>query len=157
MTDLGALHYFLGISVTRTSSSMFLSQSKYAFELLVRAGMSLASLQTPPLILLLNSLLKLELSWPILLRIEAWQEPYSTSHSHVPTSHTPCNRFFFICMTRMSTTSTWLNMCFGTSKAPSNMVFGSPNASRPLSLPTPMLTGLVAPTHGDLPPATVSF
>ncbi|GJW33715.1 ribonuclease H-like domain-containing protein [Tanacetum coccineum] len=30
MTDLGALNYFLGISVTRDSSGMFLSQRKYA-------------------------------------------------------------------------------------------------------------------------------
>ncbi|GKB40311.1 ribonuclease H-like domain-containing protein [Tanacetum coccineum] len=39
MTDLGALNYFLGISVTRDSSSMFLSQRKYAMEILERAHM----------------------------------------------------------------------------------------------------------------------
>nr|GFB22527.1 ribonuclease H-like domain-containing protein [Tanacetum cinerariifolium] len=37
MTDLGALNYFLGISVKRDSSSMFLSQHKYAIEILERA------------------------------------------------------------------------------------------------------------------------
>nr|GEY96282.1 ribonuclease H-like domain-containing protein [Tanacetum cinerariifolium] len=37
MTDLGALNYFLGISVTRDSSGMFLSQRKYAMEILERA------------------------------------------------------------------------------------------------------------------------
>nr|GEU76726.1 ribonuclease H-like domain-containing protein [Tanacetum cinerariifolium] len=37
MTDLGTLNYFLGISVTRDSSSMFLSQRKYAMESLKRA------------------------------------------------------------------------------------------------------------------------
>nr|GEW39816.1 ribonuclease H-like domain-containing protein [Tanacetum cinerariifolium] len=39
MTDLGSLNYFLGISVTRDSSRMFLSQTKYAVEILKRAGM----------------------------------------------------------------------------------------------------------------------
>ncbi|GJT37972.1 ribonuclease H-like domain-containing protein [Tanacetum coccineum] len=37
MTDLGSLNYFLGISVTRDSSGMFLSQRKYATEILERA------------------------------------------------------------------------------------------------------------------------
>nr|GEW32252.1 ribonuclease H-like domain-containing protein [Tanacetum cinerariifolium] len=39
MTDLEALNYFLGISVTRDSTCMFLSQKKYALELLRRAHM----------------------------------------------------------------------------------------------------------------------
>jgi hypothetical protein len=40
MTDLGALSHFLGISVTRTSMGMVLSQRQYAVDLLQRAGMS---------------------------------------------------------------------------------------------------------------------
>ncbi|GKC70063.1 ribonuclease H-like domain-containing protein, partial [Tanacetum coccineum] len=39
MTDLGSPNYFLGISVTRDSSGMFLSQKKYVVEILKRAGM----------------------------------------------------------------------------------------------------------------------
>jgi hypothetical protein len=39
MTDLGALHHFLGITVHRTSSGMFLSQQQYALEILERANM----------------------------------------------------------------------------------------------------------------------
>nr|GEX19500.1 ribonuclease H-like domain-containing protein [Tanacetum cinerariifolium] len=39
MTDLGLLNYFLGISVTRDSSGLFLSQKKYASEILKRAHM----------------------------------------------------------------------------------------------------------------------
>nr|GEW68835.1 ribonuclease H-like domain-containing protein [Tanacetum cinerariifolium] len=39
MTGLGSLNYFLGISVTRDSLGMFLSQKKYAVEILERAGM----------------------------------------------------------------------------------------------------------------------
>ncbi|GJR94271.1 ribonuclease H-like domain-containing protein [Tanacetum coccineum] len=39
MTDLGPLNYFLGIFVTRNTSGMFLSQQKYASELLERNGM----------------------------------------------------------------------------------------------------------------------
>ncbi|GJY34359.1 ribonuclease H-like domain-containing protein [Tanacetum coccineum] len=39
MTDLGPLNYFLGISVTRDSLGLFLSQKKYAIEILDRAHM----------------------------------------------------------------------------------------------------------------------
>ncbi|GJQ89436.1 ribonuclease H-like domain-containing protein [Tanacetum coccineum] len=39
MTDLGPLNYFLGISVTRTISGIFLSQTKYATEILEQAQM----------------------------------------------------------------------------------------------------------------------
>ena len=40
MTDLGDLHHFLGISVTRTADVPFLSQRQYALDLLQRAGIS---------------------------------------------------------------------------------------------------------------------
>lgn len=40
MTDLGPLSYFLGISVTREGDSLFLSQKKYAQEILARANMT---------------------------------------------------------------------------------------------------------------------
>ncbi|GKB09968.1 ribonuclease H-like domain-containing protein [Tanacetum coccineum] len=39
MTDLGPLNYFLGISAMRTTSGIFLSQTKYATEILERAHM----------------------------------------------------------------------------------------------------------------------
>nr|GEY72061.1 ribonuclease H-like domain-containing protein [Tanacetum cinerariifolium] len=39
MTDLRALNYFLGISVDRNSTGLFLSQKKYALQLLERAHM----------------------------------------------------------------------------------------------------------------------
>ena len=40
MTDLGDLNYFLGISVQRSSTDMFLNQKKYLLEILDRANMS---------------------------------------------------------------------------------------------------------------------
>lgn len=40
MKDLGPLTYFLGIAVTRQSGSLFLSQQKYAKEIIERAGMT---------------------------------------------------------------------------------------------------------------------
>ncbi|XP_071683636.1 uncharacterized mitochondrial protein AtMg00810-like [Lolium perenne] len=40
MTDLGDLHFFLGIAVRRSSTGLFLSQRQYAVDLLQRAGMS---------------------------------------------------------------------------------------------------------------------
>jgi hypothetical protein len=39
MTDLGFLHYFLGLQVFQTNEGIFLSQSKYAFDLLRRFHM----------------------------------------------------------------------------------------------------------------------
>jgi hypothetical protein len=48
MTDMGSLHYFLGIAVTRDSSGMHLSQAKYAAEILDNVGMtSYKSAMTP--------------------------------------------------------------------------------------------------------------
>ena len=40
MKDLGPLHHFLGISVSRTPSSLHLSQRQYFLDILSRAGMS---------------------------------------------------------------------------------------------------------------------
>ncbi|KAI3751228.1 hypothetical protein L2E82_22276 [Cichorium intybus] len=40
MKDLGPLSYFLGVAVTRHSNGLFLSQRKYAAEIIDRAGMS---------------------------------------------------------------------------------------------------------------------
>jgi hypothetical protein len=39
MTDIGALHHFLGVSVQRQSDSLFLSQRQYILDILDRAGM----------------------------------------------------------------------------------------------------------------------
>lgn len=38
--DMGSIRYFLGIAVQRTKDSFFLSESKYAKELLEHAGMA---------------------------------------------------------------------------------------------------------------------
>lgn len=40
MTDLGPLHHFLGIQVTRTSAGLFLDQSQYTKDIITRASMS---------------------------------------------------------------------------------------------------------------------
>jgi hypothetical protein len=40
MTDMGQLHHFLGISVTRSADSLFVSQWQYTQDILERAGMS---------------------------------------------------------------------------------------------------------------------
>ncbi|XP_026398815.1 uncharacterized protein LOC113294645 [Papaver somniferum] len=46
--DLGSLSYFLGIKETRTSSGLFLSQQRYAHDLLIRAKMDgVKPIQTP--------------------------------------------------------------------------------------------------------------
>ncbi|XP_021971920.1 uncharacterized mitochondrial protein AtMg00810-like [Helianthus annuus] len=40
MTDLGRLHHFLGITATRDSNGLFLSQAQYTKEILQRASMA---------------------------------------------------------------------------------------------------------------------
>lgn len=50
MSDLGSLHYFLGISVKQNLDGLFLHQYKYATDLLKRAGMEMAKpVSTPTL------------------------------------------------------------------------------------------------------------
>ena len=39
MKDLGSLHYFLGVEVQHNSQGLFLSQTKYALDLLQRTDM----------------------------------------------------------------------------------------------------------------------
>jgi hypothetical protein len=39
MTDLGLMHYFLGIEVVQSSDGIFISQKKYALEILNRFKM----------------------------------------------------------------------------------------------------------------------
>jgi hypothetical protein len=48
MTDIGSLHYFLGIAVTCDSSGMHVSQAKYAAEILDNAGMTACKSATTP-------------------------------------------------------------------------------------------------------------
>ncbi|KAK4354915.1 hypothetical protein RND71_027109 [Anisodus tanguticus] len=48
MKDLSPLHYFLGIVVTRHADGLFLSQKKYASEIVERAGMSSCKPSTTP-------------------------------------------------------------------------------------------------------------
>lgn len=40
LRDLGGLHHFLGVSVTRTSHGMLLSQRQYILDVLDRVGMT---------------------------------------------------------------------------------------------------------------------
>lgn len=48
MKDMGDLHYFLGIKATRTKDGIFLSQHKYALDILQRTNMLAARpLNTP--------------------------------------------------------------------------------------------------------------
>jgi hypothetical protein len=48
MTDMGSLHYFLGIAITHDSSGMHLSQANYAAEILDNAGMTACKSATTP-------------------------------------------------------------------------------------------------------------
>ena len=49
MKDLGPLHYFLGMEVSRTGSDLFLHQSKYGRDLLQKAGLEKCTSQPTPM------------------------------------------------------------------------------------------------------------
>jgi hypothetical protein len=49
LKDLGDLHYFLDIEVTKSQQGMLLTQSKYAMDLLKKVGMSNCNLVNTPL------------------------------------------------------------------------------------------------------------
>jgi histone deacetylase 1/2 len=46
--DLGSVHYFLGIEVTKTAMGLMLSQHKYTLDIIRRAGMSLCKAADTP-------------------------------------------------------------------------------------------------------------
>jgi hypothetical protein len=49
LKDLGPLHYFLGLEVTRAADGLYLSQQKYTADLLQRAGMTTCKPAPTPL------------------------------------------------------------------------------------------------------------
>lgn len=49
MKDLGKLSYFLGLEITSNSEGYYLSQAKYASDLLTRAGLTDSKTCTTPL------------------------------------------------------------------------------------------------------------
>jgi hypothetical protein len=79
MTDLGGLHDFLHMSVTRSSDGLFLSQRQYALEILRRAGMSDCNSTTTPVDTKAKCLLPMVRLLLMRLPIEAWLVLFSTS------------------------------------------------------------------------------
>lgn len=50
MTDLGQMKFFLGIEINQSDTGIFISQQKYAKEILVRFGMKRSSTVTNPVV-----------------------------------------------------------------------------------------------------------
>jgi hypothetical protein len=48
MTDLGTLHYYLGVEVSQHPNQIFLSQTKYATEFLKKLAWNIVNLLLPP-------------------------------------------------------------------------------------------------------------
>ncbi|GKB38621.1 ribonuclease H-like domain-containing protein [Tanacetum coccineum] len=97
MTDLGALNYFLGISVTLDSSGIFLSQKKYAMELLEWAHMTNYNATRTPV----DTESKLGSDGDLISDPTLYcslQVVYNILHLLVRMSHMMCNRFYFLCM-----------------------------------------------------------
>ncbi|KAA0063736.1 putative mitochondrial protein [Cucumis melo var. makuwa] len=49
MKDLGSLNYFLGLEVSICLDGYLLSQAKYAFDLLIRLGITASMIASTPL------------------------------------------------------------------------------------------------------------
>ncbi|GKA00302.1 ribonuclease H-like domain-containing protein [Tanacetum coccineum] len=92
MTDLGPLNYFLSISATRTTTDIFLSETKYVIEILERAQMLNCDLAGPQLTLKRSLDLKDHRSL-ILLYIAAFPEYFSTSPLPDPICHMQFNSY----------------------------------------------------------------
>jgi hypothetical protein len=107
MKDLGRLHHFLGVYVTKHDSGLFLSQRQYMIDILERAGMSDCKLLR--LTLVSSSLLKTPRS-PMRLTIVVSLVHYSISHSLTRTLLMPFSRFASICMTRGNSQLTRCNI-----------------------------------------------
>lgn len=91
MTDLGDLHYFLGIAASRSSSGLFLSQTKYALE---ESCHALLQAHEHPVIYWHEAFTGL---WyavfrPLFLSKPCWR--IAVSHSHTAWSFL-CREFFF--------------------------------------------------------------
>lgn len=81
MTDLGTLNYFLGIFVSCDNIWMFLSQRKYALELLQRAHTSICNSSRTP-IETESKLAPMVILLPALLFIVVLEVVYSILHLH---------------------------------------------------------------------------
>jgi hypothetical protein len=104
MKDLGPLHYFLGITVQRSSLGFFLSQKKYTDELLDRANMiSYNTVSTP---VDTRSKMSLTVALPSLipLNIGALSAHFSTSPRRALTWRTLSSRLASTCMIHGSNT-----------------------------------------------------
>ncbi|XP_057518378.1 uncharacterized mitochondrial protein AtMg00810-like [Amaranthus tricolor] len=98
MKDLGSLSYFLGIAVTHNAQGLFLSQSKYAANILDRAGMT--DCKSTPTPVATTSKLSASSTTPyanlLLLCIVLLQVLFSTSLLPGPTFLMLYNRFTYL-------------------------------------------------------------
>ncbi|GJU77738.1 ribonuclease H-like domain-containing protein [Tanacetum coccineum] len=88
MTDLGPINYFLDISATRTPTGMFLSQLKYAIEILERANM----LKCNPCKTLVNTEKKLGPDGPLVTDPTLYRKPHLAALKHVDWAGCPATR-----------------------------------------------------------------
>lgn len=156
MTDLGDLHYFLGISATRSKDGMFLSQQRYANKILERVSMLNCKLPEHLMIFLLSSIAP-GLQLPTPLYIAALPVHCSISRSLDRAFHMLFIRYVYICMILGNLTLLLLNVFYAIYVALRVMVFNFYALRIMTSLFTLMLIGLVAHSPIDLHPDIVFF
>ena len=78
LKDLGPFHYFLGLHITRTSKGLFLSQTLYAHDLLVKHNILSSNLLDLLVLPLSDWSLMRVLYFLIPMSIEAWLVPFIT-------------------------------------------------------------------------------
>ena len=109
MKDLGHLSYFLGIAVTLHAGCSFLSQNKYATEIIERAGMSSCKVSPSPVDtkLKLSSITCKPFEDPSLYR--SLSGALNTLRSQDPILYMQYNIYVYSCMTRGMNTCTHLS------------------------------------------------
>ena len=112
MTDMGAINYFLGISASRSFAGLFLSQQKYATQILEYANMlKYNPARTPAELTHKLGVDGTYVTDPTLYRSFDEDLQYLTLDRTLPLRF---NRFVFICMTLESTTSMTSSASFDT-------------------------------------------
>jgi hypothetical protein len=98
LKDLGSLHYFLGLQVTRSPTGLYLNQAKYAHDLLKKHNMLDSKPASSLAVLILDSHFMKVILLLILMVIEVWLELFTTSLLQDQTSPSLSIKFANTCL-----------------------------------------------------------
>ncbi|KAL0428232.1 UNVERIFIED_CONTAM: putative mitochondrial protein [Sesamum latifolium] len=89
--DLGPAKYFLGLQLARSDHGLLVTQTKYLTDILEDANRWMPNLLQPHFLQVLNSLMRMALSYLLLISIAVSLAAFSIWVSLAPISHLQCN------------------------------------------------------------------